>query len=219
MATLACVAITACALQSGDANAAVVQILSLNDGLAWFDYTVPTDGLTYKWTFQADSAHPDAIIAIDRPNDAFAFEAISRGGGIVDYVDEAAPYQWQVDTRPGLTTILVSSQGDNYWNCSATTPAGTVCGEGFNVWGDNARITLSENGQPVNGPDVVTFSAASAVPEPQIWMVLLLGLLGLGTALRFAKRPAPRGSELPSSQVRPRLLYTAKAGWGTRTRT
>lgn len=143
------------------------------------DYTLPSDGLTYRWDFFTDSAHPNAIITLGGPNDVFAIDKISDGGGATHSAFSASDpgYIWNVVYAPGHTTIFVGA-APSFNNCSAATPAGVLCGETNDVFGDSVALG-------VNVKDIVTISfSQSAVPEPAAWALMLAGVFSIGAALR-----------------------------------
>ena len=147
------------------------------------NYTVPSDGLTYRWDFFTDSAHPNAIITLGGPNDIFAIDKISNGDGTTHNAFSATNpnFMWNAIYAPGHTTIFVEAD-PSFNNCSGAIPAGALCGRTNNVFGDSAALG-------VNVQDIVTITfSATAVPEPAAWALMLTGVFGIGAVLRQRRR-------------------------------
>jgi hypothetical protein len=147
------------------------------------DYTVPSDGLTYRWDFFTDSSHPNALISLATPNLVSATEKVSLGNGMTRNVNIDDPaFTWDVVTSdPGHLSILVSAPA-SYNTCTAATAAGTICGMTYSIFGDNASLG-------VNVHDAVTISyIATAIPEPAAWLLMTAGVFSIGAALRQRRR-------------------------------
>jgi hypothetical protein len=143
------------------------------------DYTIPDDGVLYDWSFWSDSAHPDVLISVDPPDETFGLDLISNGDGTY-HIDPDGPdpwFTWNVYQQPGST--LVQVRGEPSYNDCGDAPAGALCGYSSNIWGNGTTIS-------VNTHDTVEIfdSARPAIPEPQSWLLMLLGFFGLGTLLR-----------------------------------
>lgn len=108
--------------------------------------------------------------------------------------------------REFLQTLFVMNlaPGDNTFTTGSLTGIGLFSGTINNnngvLTGRDLFYSYRDPGVPtgVLGSRTITATASSfavsavaPVPEPGTWAMMLLGFLGLGTALRRAKRPAP----------------------------
>lgn len=186
--------IAALALGQGAQAAVLTGTMTTNNSGQIFpgvDYTIPSDGVTYRWDFFTDSAHPNAIITLGGPNDVYSTGRVSNGDGTthIDFNTPAPNYVWNASYAPGHTTIFVGAD-PSFNNCSGATPAGVLCGVSNFVFGDSAPLSVD-----VKDVVTITFSAASvsgfsatAIPEPAAWALMLAGVFGVGAALRQRRR-------------------------------
>jgi hypothetical protein len=178
-------AMTAAMMVGGQANALILNACAGGcpvQGGALFDvdYTVAADGQSYRWDLWSDAAHPDVLINLNAPNEAFDVDTISNGDGTfhTDSFLLGATFTWNEVVEPGHTTIFTRALQTDFNHCSPASSAGEVCAAQFNVWGNGSSIW-------VNTQDPMTvFFSQSAVPEPATWAMLLLGFFGLGAVLR-----------------------------------
>jgi hypothetical protein len=178
-------ALGAALLVASSAHAVVIQSCGggcLTDpfGTLIVDYTVPADGQSYRWDLWSDSSHPNVLINLGSPNDAFDVDTVSNGGGVFHTTGFllGAPFTWNEVQDPGHTTIFARSLNSNFNHCSSASPAGDVCAASFNIFGDS--VTLSVNTQD----SVRIFFAGVVVPEPATWTMTIAGFFGLGMVLR-----------------------------------
>jgi hypothetical protein len=154
-----------------------------SDGWAFpIDYGIPADGVTYRWDLWSDSAHPDAMIYLEGPNDVFGFGEVSNGDGTATPQFVAPTYRWDEIEAPGHTTILVQAQAP-FSNCFPGTPYGVACALSASyVWADDVALKVD-----ASDPVTITFSSV-AIPEPATWLLMTAGVFGVGVALRQRRR-------------------------------
>jgi len=142
------------------------------------DYTVPSDGRTYRWDLWTDSLNPAVTINLSSPNEEFALIKVSNGDGTFHQDFTAANWIWQETIDPGHTTIFTRSLDADYDHCSNASPLGDACAASHNVWGNGAQLTVSSRAP------VTVFFSQTVVPEPAAWTMLILGFFGLGATVR-----------------------------------
>ena len=143
------------------------------------DYTVPSDGLTYRWDLWTDASHPTASITLEGPNDVFAIDNISNGNGTTSPSFTIPGFLFNEVVAPGHTTITVRSDAD-FNNCAGNPAAGTICSADNSIFGDSVNLKVN-----VASPVTITFAqTAIGVPEPAVWSLLICGFGALGWALR-----------------------------------
>ena len=144
------------------------------------DYTVPSDGLTYRWDLFTDASHPTAAITLQGPNNLFSIVDTSNGNGTTAESFTVPDFLFNEVVAPGHTTITVWSQAD-FNNCASHPAAGTICSIDNSVFGNLANLKVSG----VDSPVTITFAqTAISVPEPATWSLLIGGFGALGWALR-----------------------------------
>ncbi len=156
----------------------------------YVDYTVPDDGLTWRWDVFTDSTDPSITVRLVHPNQTFTTELIANGDGTFQNVltDFFAPYSWQeVLVEPNHSSYLVSAPA-GFNNCSPSTLAGQVCAVTYNVWGNGSPLLITASNAVLNGPLVKISFAATLVPEPESWALMILGLGAAGAMLRRTRR-------------------------------
>jgi hypothetical protein len=147
------------------------------------NYTVsPFTGLTYRW--ELILSNPEATLTLAGPNQV-EVDFFRRGADGLEYISGGRndfAWRFDVDVKPGLTTIIASSAQDFYF-CNQPGPIGEICSAGHRVWGNSVRAQLSS---PDNNPVTVTFrsTALAPVPEPASWAMLLAGFGLVGSATR-----------------------------------
>ncbi|MEO8723298.1 MAG: PEPxxWA-CTERM sorting domain-containing protein [Sphingobium sp.] len=142
-----------------------------------YDYTVPTNGKTYRWIFNVFSADPNASVYLTPPTQVEGF-LISPTAADFNYTfTSALSYIFHETVQPGQTTILVKGPKD-YNNCNGGSPIGQTCGAFYNVWGNGTFLQLS-----ATSPVTISFSALAA-PEPEIWAMMIVGMAMIGAAKR-----------------------------------
>jgi hypothetical protein len=157
-----------------------------SNGSLVVDYTVPSDGQTYRWDLWSDASHPTAMITLAGPNDVNATARTSNGNGTTSFnpVFTLPDFTWNEVVTPGHTEITVF--GPPSFNfCAGNTPAGTVCNVNNSIFGDSVFLNVANTSGPVS----VTFSSI-AIPEPATWSLLIGGFLALGWALRRRRSAA-----------------------------
>jgi hypothetical protein len=156
-----------------------------NVGPGFADYTVPTDGLLHEWDIWADN--PSAIISLQSPNELFGLSNISNGDGTF-HSGLFAP-SWSgflgETSSPGHLEILLRGPKD-FNDCTSSTPAGVMCGAQNFIWGNGTQLS-------VNVQDVVhIWSTDTVIPEPSAWLLMIVGVFGVGAALRRRGRTPVR---------------------------
>lgn len=144
------------------------------------DYTVPSDGKTYRWDIFYETDDPAGYVTLDAPSQVEAFLLRSLGGGAtqiefsldVDYVFT------QLTTSFGVVSYRMRAPAD-FDNCTAATPAGEICGATYNVFGNGTRIHAF-GGSPVTLVGITS----TEVPEPGAWGLMILGFGGVGSMVR-----------------------------------
>ena len=154
--------------------------LTDSSGALKVDYTVPSDGLTYRWDLTTDPSHPTATITLQSPNDVFGIDHVSNGDGTTTMSFESPDFLFNEVIAPGHTTITVWSDAD-FNNCASNPAKGTICAADNSVFGNGANLKVAG----VDSPVTITFAqTAIGVPEPAVWSLLITGFGGLGWALR-----------------------------------
>ena len=151
-----------------------------SSGSLTIDYTVPSDGMTYRWDLYTDPSHPTATITLQLPNEVSGIDYVSNGDGTTtpNYVADPG-YIFNEVSDPGHTIITVWSN-PSFNNCTSTTAAGTLCRADNSVFGNGASLTVD-----VDSPVTITFAqTALGVPEPAVWSLMIVGFGTLGWALR-----------------------------------
>jgi hypothetical protein len=153
-----------------------------SSGSLQVDYTVPSDGLTYRWDLWSDPSHPNAMITLAAPNDVNATARTSNGDGTTSFdpVYTLPDFTWNEIVAPGHTEIMVFGPA-SFNFCAGNTPAGTVCNVNNSIFGDNSYLNVAD----VTGAVTVTFASTPiAIPEPAAWALMIGGFLVVGGALR-----------------------------------
>jgi PEP-CTERM motif len=156
----------------------------------YVDYTVPDDGLTYRWDVYTDSTDPSITVRLAHPNETFTTEQIANGDGTFQNVmtEFFAPYSWQeLSVEPNHSSYLVSAPA-GFNDCNPSTPAGQLCGVTYNVWGNGDPLLITASNAVMNGPLVHISFAVSLVPEPESWALIILGFGAAGAMLRRMRR-------------------------------
>ena len=160
-----------------------------NTGLLFnVDYTIPPDGHAYRWDLW--TSNPDVTVNLYSPNQVETIDLISNGNGTYHsgFGSSSPPYTFQFAPGPTGHSYYTVSAPANFNNCNAATPAGQVCGEQFDVFGNGGFVTLSYSGGSV--PPVTVFFGQSLVPEPRSWALAILGLGATGAMLRRRRAAA-----------------------------
>lgn len=152
-----------------------------------YDYTVPTDGHTYKWIFDVTSTDPNASVFLSHPTQVEGFLVSPNGAGFDYTFTSAFSYTFKETVKPGQTSILVKGPQD-FNNCTSGSPLGQVCGAFYNVWGNGTYLELN-----ATSPVTIAFTAL-AVPEPETWamMIVGMGMIGMAKRKRVARLYAAR---------------------------
>ncbi len=144
------------------------------------DYTVPSDGLTYRWDLTTDPSHPTATITLQAPNNVFGIDNVSNGNGTTTLSFAVPNFLFNEVVAPGHTTITVWSDAD-FNDCASNPAKGTICSADNSVFGNGANLKVAG----VSSPVTITFAqTAIGVPEPAVWSLLIGGFGALGLALR-----------------------------------
>lgn len=157
-------------------------------GLLQVDYTVPPDGLEYRWDLWSDASHPTALITLDAANETLSIMNTSMGGGLTSVSLAAPVFKWNEVVTPGHTMITVQAPAD-FDFCASHPAAGTVCSADNMVWGNGSTFLRAGVADPV----MITF-ARTAIPEPTTWSLLIGGFLAIGWALRRQRTAAPQSA-------------------------
>jgi hypothetical protein len=159
-----------------------------SSGILLVDYTVPSDGQTYRWDLWSDPGHPAALITLDAPNDTSATAKISNGNGTThtDLFYPPPNFTWNEVVNPGHTVITVSGPA-NFDFCASNPSAGVACAVDNQIFGDSSFLRVTN----IDGPATITFASSPiAVPEPAAWSLMIGGFLALGWALRRRRSAA-----------------------------
>jgi len=153
-----------------------------NDLSIGFDWTVPDDGVTYKWTFTIDQ--PGATVFVPGGNQVELFKYLKTPTGIEDAYDDSVPYRFERVYALGsnVTTYFVHAPKGKPYTCD-TAAVGEICFLYYQVW---------NNGQPFSwsgtqGPFNMRISVA-AVPEPTAWAMMVAGFGLFGVWMRRTRR-------------------------------
>ncbi len=150
-----------------------------SSGSLTIDYTVPSDGMTYRWDLYTDPSHPTATITLQSPNDVFGIDNVSNGDGTTTPNFVIPGYTFNEVVAAGHTIITVWSDA-NFNNCAGNPAAGTVCSANNSVFGDSVDLKVN-----ADSPVTITFAqTALGVPEPAVWSLMICGFGTLGWALR-----------------------------------
>jgi hypothetical protein len=154
-------------------------------GPYWLDYTLPTDGRLYLWTFSYASADPNSAFYVPAPNEVDQYFNYKTDDDLTFSTNGPNGMQFQETATPGLTSILY--QAPLAFNTCATAGTSNVtpCSAQYNIWG-NADPFAVIGASPLTITETLT-----AIPEPAEWAMLLAGFGGLGAALRRRRR-SPR---------------------------
>lgn len=144
------------------------------DGSFDFDYTVPADGRTYRWTITTD---PLATITLAEPNQTEIITTIRTGTGFDTGYDGNPAYVFAPTITPGRSSWIVRAPRA-FDVCASPGPEGEVCAAVVNIWGNGTLLTVGGS-----APVVARFSE-SLVPEPGVWGMLVVGFGLVGGVLR-----------------------------------
>lgn len=140
------------------------------------DYTVPDDGMTYKWSFVL--SQPEALIFVPSPNQVEFFGRKRTATGFEDLYGMPFGYRFDEMVRPGVTTVFVRApKGQD--TCAQPGPIGEICLRYYRVWSNGASYDY-EGIQ--GGFNLKVF--VEAVPEPATWALMLGGFGLVGAAAR-----------------------------------
>jgi hypothetical protein len=133
-------------------------------------------------------------------------DVAGKGGGVS--FPGGSPNHWEVTSLNDVTTLSGMKPNDLIVGPGPYTSTNNGFG-GFNpyIWKTGTFVIDFTGPVPgavtgltfdfgTNAKDVLTTTTIttsggpSPIPEPSTWGLMLLGLFGLGTALRFGKRPA-----------------------------
>ena len=154
-----------------------------SSGSLQVDYTIPSNGQTYRWDLWSDASHPTAVITLAAPNDAFGALFTSKGDGTATQSFLAPSFTFNEIQAPGHTQIRVWAPADFNF-CSSAPAAGTTCGISDSIFGDSSLLS-------VNVADHVTVTFTStAVPEPAVWSLMIGGFGAVGWVLRRRRAAA-----------------------------
>jgi PEP-CTERM motif-containing protein len=172
--------VVACAGQAGAASFARLPVAGIagpaGSNAYQVDYTVaPRE----QWNFWLDTTDPLATISLDRPNQVDQTLLYTDGHASGIY---GGTYRWDVFQSPGKLSIQVDEPVS--WNDCATPGVVGLCAVTYNVWG-NGTTYLHVNSTE---PWTLQWSVTSIVPEPATWAMMLMGIAGLGAALRANRR-------------------------------
>jgi hypothetical protein len=161
---------------------------------------------TYVGPKNGDVEIASASASVDNGNLVLSATAMAPIG-----TTSGAVYVWGIDTDPATATATFASEGFNkvlFNNVAVASPGGP----GVTVSGDTITDTIAISSLknvvlspdqfaislwPVAGSGFSAFSefvpgngtfAASAVPEPANWALMLIGFAGLGAVLRGGRR-------------------------------
>jgi len=150
------------------------------------DYTVPADGKVYRWDLW--TSDPSVTALLYSPNQVDGFNFISNGDGTshLDLNGFAPPFTFDFAAGPDGHSYYTVSAPAQFDHCGPSSPAGEVCRNVIEVFGNGGSLKLDVGGQPwrPGDPEVKVFFAQSLVPEPQSWALAVLGFGALGVALR-----------------------------------
>jgi len=148
-----------------------------------YDYVVPPDGRTYRWTIAFTSVDPAATIRLAEPNQTEVF--LDYRDGRFEY-DPNPIFRFDQTLAPGLTTIFVRAPRQ-FDNCDQPGPDTSPCRATVHIWGNGTMLTVTGN-----APIFAAFGE-SLVPEPAGWLLIIAGFGAAGIALR-ARRSRSRSS-------------------------
>jgi hypothetical protein len=155
-----------------------------NDSNIGFDWTIPDDGVTYKWTFAIDQ--PGATVFVPGGNQVEFFESVKTPTGTNDIYasGDTFPYRFERVYEQGsnITTYFVHAPKGKPDTCD-TAAVGEICFLHYQVW---------NNGQPYSwsgtqGPFTMRISVL-AVPEPASWAMMIAGFGLFGAWMRRVRR-------------------------------
>jgi hypothetical protein len=166
-----------------------------NDLNIGFDWTIPDDGVTYKWTFTIDQA--GATVFVPGANQVEYFRSRKTATGTDDtYASDNFAYRFDRVHNEGsnVTSYFVHAPKGIPYSCD-TAAIGETCFLYYRVW---------NNGQPYSwsgteGPFKMRISV-QAVPEPAAWAMMIAGFGLLGMWVRRSPPAAKtrRLEEIPS---------------------
>jgi hypothetical protein len=153
-----------------------------NDLFIGFDWTIPDDGMTYKWTFTVDQ--PGAVVFVPSANQVEFYGYRKTATGLEDLTSfDSFPYRFEGFHEDGsnVTTYFVHAPKGTPDSC-ATAAVGDICYRYYRVW---------NNGQPfqwggTHGPFNMRISV-QAVPEPATWALMIGGFAVAGATVRRRK--------------------------------
>jgi hypothetical protein len=169
-------------------NQCPTNCITSSSGNLLVDYTVPSNGQTYRWDLWSDPSHPTALITLDAPNNTSATAKISNGDGTthLDLFYPPPNFTWNEVVNPGHTVITVMGPA-SFDLCASNPSAGIACSVDNEVFGNNAFLRISNTDTPVT----ITFASSPiAIPEPAAWSLMIGGFLALGWALRRRRSAA-----------------------------
>jgi hypothetical protein len=143
-----------------------------------YDYTVPSDGRTYRWTIMSTSSDPTATIRLAEPNQTEVLYDYRDGSFIYD---GSPSYRFDQTVTPGLTTILVRAPR-SFDLCDEPGSMTDPCRAVVHIWGNGTFLTVAGS-----APITATFSE-SVVPEPASWTLMISGFGVAGAAMRYRRR-------------------------------
>lgn len=145
-------------------------------GPFFVDYSLPSDAITYVWTFRLEADDPNTTVSLAPPNQADHTTRYFGGGST--FTSRDFPFRYEQVITPLLTTITVWAP-KSYNNCASGGPIGEICAEKFDVWGNGAYLYFNTTSDTVR-----LFSSITAVPEPATWAMMISGFGLAGAAMR-----------------------------------
>jgi hypothetical protein len=150
-----------------------------NDLYIGFDWTIPDDGVTYKWTFTVDQ--PGAKVYVPGANQVEFYSARKTATGVEDaFSFESFPYRFDGFHEAGsnVTTYFVHAPKGKPYTCG-TAAVGEVCFLYYRVWNNGQAFQWDGTSGPFN-----MRIAVQAVPEPATWALMIAGFGVAGAAAR-----------------------------------
>lgn len=133
----------------------------------------------------------------DQGDDYYA--VLGGGSATFDFGDGAAAFSFDLGSADNYNDVLVTffGGGTQLFSGAALNPPGPASGN-QSVPGTNGRVTIFGNGQTIvsatfaSGANSFEFDniGVTAVPEPSVWAMLILGFGVVGATLRRRSRLA-----------------------------
>jgi hypothetical protein len=151
------------------------------------DYTIPATGNTSIFSFAITPAgnitfngrlagtsligpfSQSDCIFVSEPTQLDRFDFFREADGVINQVPNFDPFDvtFIPTILPGFTDILVGGPR-SFFTCNEPGPIGELCGVRYNIFGNASAIVIFR----------------STVPEPDIWLMMILGFGFVGVKAR-----------------------------------